>query len=471
MSLTRRQFMKRAGVVTAGSLAGPRLIGNPFVSEASANTIGDRYQVTLFLDGGNDGLNTVIPLSNEAGFRTAYETFRQTPGSGGIRINPGEEFVPSSPMIDPGTGTALGLHPGLQALGSLYDAGKLAIIQGTGYPDYSLSHETSRNRWQRADPTAPSPQPGSGWLGRHLGQFYGPSDAPAVSISSSIAQEQKTTDTNVLAISRLRSYGFPFDRTDSSDNSNFQAAYSGLSIEAGNSPQPGLALIGNTSQATLQSTQDYPALHSTYEDERAGWSQLYDDLNSSCARDLKEIAKIIYGVENGAAGVNARFFRLRNGGYDTHADQGGATGQHYDLHEEVALALSLFCQEMTDMGVFGRMNIMVYSEFSRRLPQNSNGTDHGSQGPMFVIGDTVNGGVYGNHPNIVEEAMDDRENSVYSQDPGDAHRSTDFRDVYGTILKHHIGMDEASILTHVLPADVGPDAEYWTNPDLNMGFL
>jgi len=110
----------------------------------------------------------------------------------------------------------------------------------------------------------------------------------------------------------------------------------------------------------------------------------------------------------------------------------------------------------------------VWSEFSRRIPQNDNGTDHGSQGPMFVVGGSVVGGVYGRHPDIFN--LDDDENTVYKQSAV-AHRSTDFRDVYGTILKHFVNMTPASILANVLQVDGGSPSDYWTVPSFDLGFL
>jgi uncharacterized protein (DUF1501 family) len=120
------------------------------------------------------------------------------------------------------------------------------------------------------------------------------------------------------------------------------------------------------------------------------------------------------------------------------------------------------------MGAASRTCVVVWSEFSRRIPQNDNGTDHGSQGPMFVIGGGVTGGVYGRHPDIF--TLDDDENTIYSQ-AAVAHRSTDFRDVYGTILKHFVNMTPASILGNVLPLDAGDPASYWTSANFDLGFL
>src|SRR5262249_18393633 len=146
------------------------------------------------------------------------------------------------------------------------------------------------------------------------------------------------------------------------------------------------------------------------------------------------------------------------------------------LHKEVGDAVELFYNDCVDMGVGNKVVILVWSEFSRRIKQNDNGTDHGSQAPMFVIGGPVIGGAYGNHPNIKStpsssSALDGDGNTVYWQggsNPKNWTRSTDIRDVYGTILNKWLGM--ANPLT-VLPVDVGSANLYWTSPNFTMGFL
>lgn len=471
MAMTRREFLKRAGILTAGTIGAPRLFGGPLVRQAFADTIGDRYLVVLFLDGGNDGQNTVIPLTNDGGLLNAYNANRSA-GPGGIRITPGEASVPSLAFSDPNTGAQLGLHPGLSSLTSMYDEGDVAVIQGTGYPDYSLSHEESGTIWTTANPTGNAFIASTGWCGRHLGFEYGPSDIYAVTVGDAIADELKTTDTSVLAIRRLSRFGFPLDPFNDSDHPIYELSFQELYAHAAGSLEPTTALLGNSGLSTYASTQSYPPLHNLYNADRGGFSDAYGALGNSMGRDLREVAKMIYGVATGQPGVNSRFFQLRNGGYDTHADQGGAdpNGQHYGLHKEVADAVSLFFQDMADMGVANKVTLVVWSEFSRRIPQNANGTDHGSQGPMFVIGGAVNGGVYGNHPDIT--SLDGQENTVYSQNPGNGFRSTDFRDVFGTVLKHWVGMSQANILANVLPVDtVGSANDYWHTANFDMGFL
>lgn len=467
MAITRRQFITRTGLATAGTLLGPNLFTNPFVRQAMADTIGNRYLVVVFLDGGNDGLNTVTPYSSGA-LRTAYDGYRTninlSQGAlGGTRIG-----------NDPQTGTQLALHPGFSGLKALYDLGKVAVVQGCGYPDYNLSHEESRAIWQTANPLGFSPYSGTGWVGRHLAGQYAGNQVPGVCISNNVAPEFRQTGTSVLAINELENFGFPYDDFGgNSERNRKRTAFNALYAEAAAEAQPIRGYLGDTGLATLLSSESYPQAHDLWVTNRSQAVQdAYEQVDRSVSRDFREISKIIYANENALPGVNAHFFRVSNGGYDTHSDQGAGEpdGQHYGLHKELGDSLKVFYDDLVDMGVASRVCVVTWSEFSRRIPQNDNGTDHGSQGPMFVIGGSVVGGVYGRHPDIFN--LDDDENSPYKQGPGStAHRSTDFRDVYGTILKHFVNMTPANILANVLPIDGGDPAKYWTSANFDLGFL
>lgn len=469
MAITRRQFIQRTGLATAGLMAGPAALRGFFGAPALADTIGplDRYLVILFLSGGNDGVGTIIPVNDVAGYRSAYEASRNT-GNGGLRIaNPS---VPGGPsLLDPATGTQLGFHPALVGnFQNLWEAGKVAIVQGCGYPEYNLSHEESETIWETANPLGVVSL-ATGAFGRHLEAEYGSTDLPAVSVSGRYSEEFRQTGTNVLAIRRLKNFGFPYDGYHQSDEAAKRTAFSSLYAEALGSSPALLQAVGQGGGATLAATDSFATLHDTYESTRSSWLDDYETIGGT-ARRFAEVAKIIHGVENGV--VDARFAGITQGGYDTHSGQGGddPDGRHYGLLQNMGEALELFYADLTDMGVAHKVTTLVWSEFSRRIPQNNNGTDHGSQGPMFVVGDSVNGGIYGNHPEIT--ALDDRENTAYSQDPLDPARSTDFRDVYGTVLKHWVGVaDPSPILpTDTVPVGEDPD-EYWTSADFDLGFL
>jgi uncharacterized protein (DUF1501 family) len=471
MAITRRQFLKRTGLGAGGLMLAPNLFGNPFVRNALAN-IGSRYLVVVNLDGGNDGLNTVVPYDDVAGLRTFYNQQRGV-GSGGIQLSPGSLAVPGGPaLVDPNTGTQLGLHPGLIGLANLYALGKVAVIQGCGYPDYSLSHETSGTIWQTGNPTGNSLLAGTGWVGRHLAGNYGASDVPGVTIGSTVAGEFRQTATSVITINRVRDFGFPYDDFEPGDEAAKRDVFAGSYTAAAASANAKMAFLGTAGNATLLSSESYPPLYNVYTGARQSWFDQYSNLGTSPGRDFREIAQIIYGVHTNQSGVTARFLQLRQGGYDTHADQGTGTAgeRQYDLFREVGDAIELFYNDMADIGIANDVCVVVWSEFSRRIPQNDNGTDHGSQGPMFVIGGSVNGGVYGNHPNIDPNALDGQENTPYAQG-GDPFRATDFRDVFGTVMKHWLTIPQATILSSILPLDAGDPSTYWTVQDFDMGFL
>jgi hypothetical protein len=413
----------------------------------------------------------------------------------------------------------LALHPGLIGLRNLWSQDNaVAVIQGCGDPNSLnfLSHEFSRTVWQSGNPFQVSGYPG-GWVGRYLGANYLPNNIPAVTIDYSIAPEFRTSVTSVLAMRRVARFGFPYDQWDlnntygpnNTKEKQFKHdAFSGLYTNAGNQTQPTFQYVGAAGSATLLASDSYPALQGYYTGNvpnppdpytpdpfNSQYKALIDNGNGF-ASDLREVAKIIFGVRNGVSGVNARAFELSNGGYDTHSEQGtnNASDQQYQLHRDVGDALEVFYNDLKGMGVDQKVCIMIWSEFSRRIHQNSSGTDHGSQGPVFVIGGTVkggpnapNGGVYGNHPNINSDpnlantnpyggdgALNGDGNTPYSQaptgpnpDPTLPYRATDIRDVYGTILKHWLNMDPTSIL----PADTGDPTQYWTVPNFNLPFL
>ncbi len=497
MAITRRQFITRTSLATAGVLFGPTFFGDRFVRRAMASTIGNRYLIVMFLDGGNDGLNTVVPVANgtTGTLRDAYESARRT-GNGGLQLSP-SDLGATTIGADFATGTALALHPGFAGFQgfdgitagnggfkALYDAGELAVVQGCGYPDYSLSHDESRTIWRTANPLGIAAIAGTGWMGRTLtaGGYTG-SDIPAVAIESSVPPDFGGSSTSVLAIDSLEDFEFPYDDDYPDDIAAKRSAFNALYTLAKppTEAQAMLQYIGNSGISTLIAAESYPPLHDAYVAARGTFDGMYDDVGRSTARDFREVAKIIYGVERSVPNVAARFFELSNGGYDTHSDQGAAEqdGQHYQLHAEVAASIKVFRDDLVDMGqalygdptaVWGRTTIMIFSEFSRRVEQNDNGTDHGSQGPMFVIGGKVNGGVYGQHPNVNESAWDDEGNTVYHH-TGDDHDSTDLRDVYGTVLKHWANVPDATV-HGLLPSDAVPSGDdptqYWTSPNFDM---
>jgi len=470
MAITRRQFLQRSSAVTAGALLGPSLWQTPFARPALAAALQDRYFIVLFLNGGNDGLNTVVPLSDgpampsimTSGLRTAYNQVRDT-----INLSPAS-LAATQIDDDPVSGTALALHPGLVGIKDLYDRGAVAVIQGCGYPDPNLSHDASSRKWQTGQPIGSFG--GDGWVGRFLADNYDSSQIPAVTASGSIAGELRQTTTSVLGIDRLDRFGFPRDNFAPADAAARNAVFATLYDNARNSPNFLKQRVGAIGDASFGATQIYPQLYTDYVAARGAFNTLYTATpTTTTKRRMRDIAAYIHGTENGV--IDSRFFQLSLGGFDTHSDQGTTDATHNTKLAELGDAFKLFYDDMEDMGIAHKVFLMVWSEFSRRIPQNSNdGTDHGTQGPMFVIGGGVNGGVYGAHPNVNEDALTNQGNTPYSQDPGDPFRSVDFRDVYGTIVRHWFNVADPSVYFPLDNPALDPNL-YWRAADFDMGFL
>lgn len=465
MTLSRRQFLTRTGLATGGLMM-PSWLGNPFVQAASAAAAG-RSVVVIHLDGGNDGLNTVTPVDDGGGtLRTDYEANRDN-----LRL-PAGSLLPIG--ADANTGAQLGLNPALAGLKAIWDLGKCAVVQGCGYPRNNLSHDGSNRVWRTAYPVLSAPD-ANGWMGNALIDLgYLGTDIPAVNIGPKIAPSFRQAVTNVLAFESLDDFGFPYDLDHPGDDAAKRACVDLMFSSAVATGQAQEAFVGSTCGSALLATE---AFVESYVNDRGAWVSLYDELGTGLARDLREVAKIMYGVSLGVPGMDARYFQVSMDGYDTHASQGAGDpgARHYELLKGFGEAVQLFYDDCADMGIIDDTLILVWTEFGRRVKQNGSGTDHGSLTPVFALGGQVLGGLYGNHPDISPAGLDSQGNMAYSQDPLNPYRPTDFRDVYGTVLAQWLGVPEATLLANVLrPDPIGYDpVQYWVdgNHDFDIGFV
>ncbi len=465
MPISRRQFLTRTGLASGGLLL-PSWLGNPFVQTAAAAAAG-KSVVVIHLDGGNDALNTVTPIDDGAGtLRTDYEANRTN-----LRL-PAGGLLPIG--ADANTGAQLGLNPALGGLKWLFDDGRCAIVQGCGYPEPRLSHDGSNQAWRTGFPVASASSP-NGWVGNTLVELgYVGTDIPAVNIGKKVAPSFRQAVTNVLAFESLDDFGFPYDLDHPGDDAAKRACFAAQAAEAEAAAQAQQGYAGATSTSALLATESFVQ---SYADDRGAWVALYDIVGSPAAHDLREVAKVMYGVSLGVPGMDARYFQVSVSGFDTHSNQGtGDPGErHYELLRGFNEALQLFYLDCNDMGILDDTLIVVWSEFGRRVKENGNGTDHGSLGPVFILGGNVVGGLYGNHPDIAPGSLDVHGNQSYSQNPLNPYRSTDFRDVYGTVLEQWLCIPEATILSQILPPEslaYDPN-EYWVdgNHDFDLGFL
>ncbi|TNC19959.1 DUF1501 domain-containing protein [Amycolatopsis alkalitolerans] len=382
-SLTRRRFLLFSGVTAATALAAgaTQVDWGDLFSAAQQNPLDPKagVLVVVTLYGGNDGLNTVIPASDPA-----YQKAR-----------PDLAYRPEE-VLDLGDG--LGLNPGLKGLKSLWDGRRLAIVRGVGYPVPDHSHFRSMAIWQTASPGTSVP---TGWLGRWL-DATGDDPLRAVSVEPVLPP--------LLAGERTAAASLPAD---------------GLRLPGGTLGQSFTALGAaqqGEDELTARAARSVADLH------RA--AQAFGPGKAAKAGGLTAQLDLVAGLIE--AGVPTRVYSVSLGGFDTHADE-RATQQRLLTSLDGALAPFLQRLAKTDRG--RQAVVLVYSEFGRRVAANaSDGTDHGTAGPVFLAGNGVRGGFYGAQPSLTD------------LDHGDLKESTDFRAVYATVLERVLGTDPGRVL-------------------------
>ncbi len=382
---TRRGLLQMGAAV--GLAASPMMFAPAALGQARA-AAGKRILVILELSGGNDGLNTVVPYGDDA-----YYRHRPKIGIRKERVRKLDDHF--------------GLSPGMSGMERLFKDGKLAIVHGTGYADPSFSHFTSMAYWHTA---APNSGEQYGWVGR-LADAMAP-NAPANFLINIGA-------TQSLAVRAHKHVPVVFDNPDNFTREMFfeEGAVLKSAPEAGKT--------ANASQAFLRdiarSANDSSAL------VRKAWSDYRSPVDYGIADlGLRRVAAMI------AAGLPARLYytAYANNAFDTHVTQ---NDQHPRLLTYTSDAVAAFLQDMERLGRADDVTLMVFSEFGRRVPENTSlGTDHGAANVMFVAGKKVKGGHYGELPSLTK--LDAGDNLVFT---------TDFRRVYGTMEQTWLGQPAA----------------------------
>jgi uncharacterized protein (DUF1501 family) len=386
-TVTRRKFLKLTSGAVAVGAAAP-LLSIEEIAQAAidrplpANT---PILVVITLYGGNDGLNTVIPFKDPIYFSSRPD----------ISYKP-ETMLP----LD----AELALNPAMKGLKALWDQKKVAIVRGVGYPDPDHSHFSSMAKWQTA---SPAKHISSGWLGRWVDSQ--PEDSMlAISLGSVLPPMLAGTKRSGSA---LPLGGLVIPKGDLATQclklSKPVAKDSKLMAAAATSMRNLFSVSTNVQPVLKSPAPVSPDLPTTNGGNAGG--------DSNLAQQLDVVAKLI------AAGSPTKVWSVSLGGFDTHANEANAQAE---LLGVVSDSLSRFMGQLKATTRSNDVTIMVYSEFGRRVAGNgSQGTDHGTSGPMFVIGNSVKGGFYGDQPSL--------KNLV----KGDLAVTTDFRDVYATMLE------------------------------------
>jgi uncharacterized protein (DUF1501 family) len=366
--------------------------------------------ILIQLAGGNDGLNAVVPYSNDF-----YYQARPTLG-----IKPTDVIKLSD---------TIGLNPVMTGFKSLYDAGQLAIVNGVGYPNPNRSHFRSTEIWQTGSDE--NRYLTDGWIGRYFDNACQGCD-PTVGINIGDRLPQAFSSHNPTGISMQNPASYRFmgaglhddEETayrsmngESPTGAGGSAAASGDSVSmlSGtitlNNGQSALDFLERTSMDAQVSSDKIQAIASKVKN-------IANYPGGGLANNLKLIARLIAG------GLPTRVFYVSQGGYDTHTNQRGAQDARL---KELADATKAFTDDLTAMGEFQRVTMMTFSEFGRRLTENgSRGTDHGAAAPMFIVsGNKLKSGLVGNHPSLDPKDLLD----------GDIQFGTDFRSVYASLLQ------------------------------------
>jgi uncharacterized protein (DUF1501 family) len=407
MQFTRRQFVKGGVTAFTFGFAAPQFLTDLAFAQGAAA----RNLVVLYLGGGNDALSTLIPYRDQA-----YYSRRPTLA------------VPAGSVIQIGTdsaGNALGLHPRLGDLRSIFDQGRLAIVQRTGYSNSSRSHFQGFDIWGTANLTNPQ---GTGWLGRYLDTLPAPID-PLVAWNTTRETPRALVarTVGVPAITNPATYSF------SSPNSGNDAVLERAAATKISShvpvDRPHLAFVNSTAQAAL-GTLDRVATVAAY-------APTVTYPNNGLAQALRAVA----GAMNRRIGT--KVFWVQTGGFDTHASQGANQGAYVNLMGTLNDSLAAFWIDLSNQGMLDQTLIVLFSEFGRRITENgSSGTDHGAAGVMMALGGTVRGGLYGTAADLRQDAA----NPTLENNAGDVRFETDFRSVYAKVIDSWLGANSIDIL-------------------------
>ena len=432
--MKRRNFIKLTSTASAISLLPPQVTASINIAKSFLDcTISNRKLVLINLAGGNDGLNTIIPLN----YYDIYSNLRpnlKIPNSG---IN---SYINLDETLD--ETQQIGLHPSLTGIKNLYDNDLLRIIQSVGYPSQNKSHFASTdiystandgNNWENGN--------NSGWIGRFMESYYAGLMQNSYPLGVEIGSKS-----NSLGFHGENEHGLSVN-INGQDPSGFYSLISGM---AGNPPENiPISDYGHELEYIIQtdalSNMYSEAISNSFNNGQNAVS--YPDTDIS--NQLKTVARLISG------GLESKVYMVKLAGFDTHFGQNQGSndilGDHNDLLTKLSSAVAAFMDDLSAMNLKNDVVGLTYSEFGRKAAENGSlGTDHGEIAPMFVFGAPVKGGVSGFNPDLNEASQDNGYQIQTVQ--------YDYRDTLGTLLQDYLGADNLAL-----------DATFFNNT-LNQSF-
>jgi len=390
-SMNRRRFLQGLAAMPLSGLL-------PLTFSGSAEAAGMRNRVLLVvhLDGGCDGLNTVIPFADPA-----YAAARPSLA------------IPASSVLK--LSDTLGLHPAMTGLKTWFDSGRVAIVNGVGYVGFNRSHFAAEDIfWMASTDSSP---PSTGWLGRTLDYFAVEEPLAGICLGSTVPKSMAAESFATPAIPAAERYLY---------QTPGNGAESARQIDAVNAlfnqPASGKQML----DALL--AQDRSAAATVDQVQRAvsGYQSGVPYGGDSFSQSMKLAAQLIH-ADLGVQVISTAF-----GSFDTHANEANTL---QTLLGSLSDGVDKFMQDAAAGGFADRVAILVWTEFGRRVAENASaGTDHGTAAPMFLIGEGVRGGLYGAYPSLTD------------LDAGDLKMSVDFRSVYASSLSQWLNADDRAIL-------------------------
>jgi uncharacterized protein (DUF1501 family) len=407
--MERKEFIKLASMATmACSINGLPIhaFGEDRNGNKKTRNFGGKTLILIRLNGGNDGLNTLVPLDQYSALTTARSNV----------------LLPSASVLPLNGSTVTGLHPSMTHMQSLYNNGKLNIIQGVSYPNPNYSHFRATDIFASASDS--SLYINSGWIGRFIeNQFPGaPNAYPNASFTDPLSIEIGYQASSLIYGNNGLN-GMTISNIDYFYNIQNNIVDPAPPTKGGNE----LTYV----RFVAQQTQSYTSRIETA--TNLGTNSVTYPSNSNLADQLKIVAKLISG------GLQTPVFIVNQDGYDTHNNQVEASnhtqGEHADLLAELSAAIGAFQQDLENQNLNQNVVGMTFSEFGRRIKSNgSNGTDHGTAEPVFVFGTEVNPTMIGTNPVLPSSpTVDD-----------DVPMQFDFRQIYATVLTDWFGVSPSN---------------------------
>jgi uncharacterized protein (DUF1501 family) len=435
--MKRRNFIRN---VAYGSAAGLTLGGVPLnllaansaLARMAAESTNDKVLVFIQLHGGNDGLNTLIPISQ-------YDEYYNLRPNIAIRHTGTRSYLEVDNTVD--ENARVGLHPEMLAFKEMYDQDKVAIIQNVGYPDMNLSHFRGRDVVFMGGDESENNQYNSGWMGRYLDNIYPgyPDSYPSDTMKDPIGIELSGT----LSLAFHRENGIPIGLNIGSPEQFYQLI-SSVGVD------PPITFPGSHAGDELRYIMEFEKKSNQYagrlkevydagSNSSVDYPEVYPYASPIRANNLSSQLKLIARLLKG--GAKTKIFLCRIGGFDTHGEQvdenDPSLGLHAALLHNLSGAVKAFYDDLNQLGIDERVLSLTFTEFGRRAKSNdSYGTDHGTATPVFVFGTQLNSGIYGVNPGLKPEDMNNY-NLIYN---------IDYRQIYTSIIQDWFEGDNQALI-------------------------